>query len=183
MGGASIGIFLPHPLTVDDRHWVLERLDAVNLTDLPLYFEPACIDGCLANPDDSTVLYVEQEFGFWPEAEAELWSGFNGVIGHRYIAEVAVEIAYRFQGIIDFGGPLLPPLSPELYKEWHNRKWSEVEVYSAQMLKKIPGRIVTIPYETESKHSTVNSREWVRHLSDATFLQSWLKHPNFHLIK
>ena len=41
----------------------------------------------------------------------------------------------------------------------------------------MPGRVYEIYYSFPPKG------RWVSHLVDITFLNAWLRHPNFHMIK
>ncbi|MDJ1503692.1 DUF6368 family protein [Xanthocytophaga agilis] len=98
----------------------------------------------------------------------------------RMLGEIVLYIANKLNGIIDFGGELLPE---KAYKEndfwWIIEKanWNEVEHYYTEMIREIPGTIICIHYHTEG------NRHWVYNICDVLFMKSWLDHPEFQLIK
>jgi hypothetical protein len=179
MGGPGIGVLLPQRLTVDDRQWIVDRLDEARVYQRPLDFAPSPIDGVLKDPDSLAPLYVEQEFGFWPLDEVDFWSGSKQPEDHRLLAELALDTAIKFAGIIDFSGALIPERLeiPLTTRQGYPVEWSKIEPFVIQIQAKIRGKIVSVPY------TTVNLTTWVHHLADVTFLQNWMKHPYFHLIK
>lgn len=64
-------------------------------------------------------------------------------------------------------------LPPELSVTARTAPLDEISSYVAAM----PGNI----YETN--YITANGRRWVSHIVDIEFLQAWMKHPNFHMVK
>lgn len=65
-------------------------------------------------------------------------------------------------------GPLLPP---ELSVSWPPLQ--EISAYVRAMA----GTVYEIEYTTASDH------RWVSHIVDIAFLQAWMRHPHFHMIK
>ncbi|MEU2179335.1 DUF6368 family protein [Streptomyces thermolilacinus] len=45
------------------------------------------------------------------------------------------------------------------------------------MASDLPGRLAEVSYDTGG------GGRWLRHVGDVEFLEAWLQHPDFHLIK
>lgn len=128
--------------------------------------------------EDLTVL--ENELGLVPQQRLQFDAMCNGKEDRVIMGELVLHFATLFDGIVDFGGALMPPLPAHMYEDmwlWEKAQWADVESYVRQMLDPIPGKIVSIEYYTP------NGRTWAYHVADATFLKAWLKHPHFHMIK
>ena len=87
-------------------------------------------------------------------------------------------------GIVDLDGALLPPVEgseglKQLVHEYFFGKgtdWADLEPYFRRMLGNLPGQLYAIPY-------TDDRRGHVFHLCDVHFLEAWLRHPNFRMVK
>jgi hypothetical protein len=134
---------------------------------LPFLVEPENLDG---GRDD--LADVEAAFGRVPRAAVGVRAMTKGSDAYRVLAELALAIAERLDGVVDFNGLLLPN------EGWHEHPpWEEIKAVAARYLIGLPGKVVAIPYELG------NGRVWGGHVGDATFLRAWLGHPDFHMIK
>ena len=109
-----------------------------------------------------------------------IYSAINNGYSHFNLGHACLRIARATQGLIDFGGSLMPKLPDHLaQRRWtkNSPTWSEVEPYFSEMTSSIPGRIITIPYEVG------DGRIWAYHIGDVEFMENWLVHPRFHMIK
>ena len=85
-----------------------------------------------------------------------------------------------FNGIVDFQGALLPRLPESMYENiwlWEKAHWADVEPYFNAMITTMPGKAVTVLYQP------LSDRTWAYHVADTAFLNAWLAHPAFHMIK
>jgi hypothetical protein len=74
-------------------------------------------------------------------------------IDHRILAELAFWPAQRFDGLVNLGGELA--VAPN----------------------DLPGRLYSVPYDAG------HGRTCISHVVDVDFLQAWLKHPCFGMVK
>lgn len=93
-----------------------------------------------------------------------LVSPTNGRAQHGQLGRACLSVARVAQGMIDFGGALLPPLP-------------DIEPFFSEMVRGIPGIVLTLPCQT------ANGRTWATHVCDVPFMEAWLIHPRFHMIK
>jgi hypothetical protein len=127
---------------------------------------------------------VCRKFGLRPSAFLSLTAGCNGKEDHRVLGELALHLAHTLGGVIDFGGALMPVVSPAIRKDFakmlgqfEQANWAEVSEPTQQLWQSMPGRILEIPYQT------ANESIWVTHVCDTEFMAAWLRHPHFHMIK
>jgi uncharacterized protein DUF6368 len=127
---------------------------------------------------------LERFFGFSPVAGLWLGMGVNQRDDHRILGEVACHVSRLLGGIISFHGALLPTPT-EVAGEWPWRGThvdlpriaSRTPPATDQLLPTLPGKIIALAYHTAA------GRTAVCHVGDAEFMASWLKHPEFHLVK
>jgi hypothetical protein len=123
---------------------------------------------------------VFRPFALLPCAGIGLQALGNQKEDHRILGELALYLAKAFEGLVDFGGALLPPnydafcRNPLFFKQ---ANWEDVREPFEQWQQTMPGRIIAIPYQTAS------GRTWATHIGDAEFMAAWLQHPGFHMIK
>jgi hypothetical protein len=134
---------------------------------LPFDIEPDNLDEEAVDP-----VAVEAAFGRIPRGSVFLSAGMNGTDSHRILAELALAIAERLDGIIDFCGLLAP-----FRGLFDSRTWDETQTDAADHLAGLPGKVVVIPYETGVGGT------WGAHVGDITFLRAWLDHPAFRMVK
>lgn len=96
---------------------------------------------------------IDQALGFAPSGEVQVVAYGNSAVDHRMLAELAIYFAQTCDGFIDYGG------------------------YLGADVRQIAGKLFTIPYCAGS------SPEEAFHVSDAAFLQQWLRDDDFHMIK
>lgn len=114
--------------------------------------------------------------GFVPIQEISLSAWCNDRFDHRLLGYLTLTMAERFGGLINMRGAITPPIPRERSMRAKKYPWCTLEEISAYV-RQMPGRIWEIPYETGS------GRNWVYHIVDSAFLRTWLRHPNFHMIK
>jgi Family of unknown function (DUF6368) len=125
-------------------------------------------------------------FGLQPRSRIFLDLGCNEARDHRILGELAIYFARTLSGVIDFNGALM--ITPtfegrEGAMEWlssfEQSNWSEFSklIGRSQWMGGMPGRILSIPYETANGHT------WTNHVCDKDFMAAWLEHPSFHMIK
>ena len=109
-----------------------------------------------------------------------LVSPTNSKKDHEHLGRACLSVARAAQGLIDFGGALLPPLPSPMLRGmwlWEHAQWSDIEPYFHEMVQHIPGKVFTLPYQT------AGGRIWACHLCDVQFMENWLAHSRFHMIK
>ena len=131
------------------------------------------------DPDD--LASIHNHFGFQPEYCVQVDASCNDETDHAILGALMLHFATSLDGVIDFGGAILPRLPAGLDKKgsWWKKKdeWANVESYFRKMVEIMPGKVVSIEYQT------INDKTWAYHVADATFLRAWLQHPDFHMIK
>jgi hypothetical protein len=115
---------------------------------------------------------VAAAFGSRPQASVSISALANRSEDHRVLGDISLAVAERLNGLVAFGGLLLPPA-------FRNRTHAsdDARPAAAELVAGLPGRIVAITYET------AGGRTWGEHVGDATFLRAWLGHPDFHMVK
>lgn len=189
MAGPTLEILLWHPFSADRARQLRDLVAAVTRSldedplqvfttrpfggsydgnpSLPFLIEPENLDD---ERDD--LADIEAAFGRVPRAAVGLCAMTKGSDAHRVLAELALAITERLDGVVDFNGLLLPN------EGWHEHPpWAEIKLVAARYLVGLPGKVVAIPYELG------NGRVWGGHVGDTTFLRAWLGHPDFHMIK
>jgi len=104
----------------------------------------------------------------------------NGHTEHEQLGRACLSVARPPQGLIDFGGALLPHPPAHMLQGmwlWEHVEWSDVEPFFSEMVRSIPGAVFTLPYQT------AGGRSWASHVCDVQFMAAWLTHPWFHMIK
>jgi uncharacterized protein DUF6368 len=126
---------------------------------------------------------IAQCFGFLPQSRIFLEAGCSDAADHRIMGELVLYLARSMHAAIDLHGELIPASSlrqekatdlPWLFKE---ASWSDVAGPVERFFKSLPGKIFAVPYPT------AGGRTWVTHVCDAEFMEAWLRHPEFHMIK
>ncbi len=129
---------------------------------------------------------VARCFGFLPRSRILLAAEGDRPEDHRRLGEVALDLARRFGGVINLHGALevgsgepvsLDQVDDLLARLEERLDWTEVSAPTDAFLRSMPGRVLTLPYET------MDRRTWVEHICDAEFMAAWLRHPGFHMIK
>jgi hypothetical protein len=101
----------------------------------------------------------EKAIGWMPAAELTVSIFCNQPRDHKTLAWLCIQIAERFDGVVDLDGIIPIPDREE------------------RMLAGLSGSVVEVSYEIEK-----NRRGRV-HVVDSEFLRGWIRHPSFHMIK
>lgn len=123
----------------------------------------------------------ETDFGVRPDTKIGIDALVNGSEDHRILAEIVLALARRLKGIIDMGGLIVPHSTYQgallLEGSYERLCWLDVKLGVESFTDAMPGIAIALPYRVDGK------REWASHTVDVAFLQAWLKHPEFHMIK
>ena len=114
--------------------------------------------------DADEAAHLRQALGYLPGTEIVLAAAVSGPENHRFLAQLAIAVARRYDGLIDLDG-LLPTGGPE----WKNR--------SRAIIRTLPGRWHEIPYRTAGDEAAAY------HVVDADLLTAWLQHSQFRMVK
>jgi hypothetical protein len=129
---------------------------------------------------------VSAHFGVRPVSSLQFTVHSSRKADHRAVGELALACIQCHGGVIDLGGALevgsgealrLDEMDDLIARVEGRVDWADVSAPTEAFLETMPGRVLTLPYETASGHT------WVRHICDADFMAAWLRHPSFHLIK
>jgi hypothetical protein len=130
--------------------------------------------------DEEEIVAVAKRTSLLVNGAFIISSPCNGDDDHRNLASVALIASKFLSGLVDFGGAIIPTLPASMRSGmwlWEQANWSDIEPYFNKMVSPIKGRVFTFEYKT------ANNRIWANHICDIEFLEHWLNHPNFHMIK
>jgi len=130
--------------------------------------------------DEEELASIEKKTSMSVCGAFEISCPCNSSEDHRSLGEAILIASQQLYGLIDFNGAIYPPLPKEMYEGmwlWEKANWSDIEPFFSEMISDIPGNIFTIEYET------ANNRVWAHHICDSEFMNHWLKHPMFRMIK
>ena len=201
MGGPSAGVELRRPLSQGELADVQSMIDSISSHRLAEDFwinNTAPIGGHYSGEDQPFALcfsrtsesfdeddaeryehQIDGTFGYRPVQSVDWVAMCNGDHNHQVLGELCLWTAERFDGVIGFGGPLLPALPEHLRgrRMCERLAWDEVRPLHHQMVGGMPGRII------EHLYRTANDTTWAFHTADVEFMRAWLTHPEFHMIK
>lgn len=126
---------------------------------------------------------VPQVIGWTPRDTIGLAAMCNERQDHLILGHLCLHFVRKTNGLVDFGGALTPPIRCEvqrLFDEHYSgagTSWADWEPHFRTMIQDLPGHVYAVPYTTADRHA------WVSHLCDADFLEAWLQHPDFHMVK
>ncbi len=193
MGGPGAAILFEHPLTDEKKDMAYAEIkflaDAffhergVNEWEDNFWIagEPFCYD--IGEEYEGELLDYQEElegsFEWVPQDIISLGANCNNKVSHRLLGYLCMRFARKLDGIIDFGGTLLPNSRDKvflrLWSEHFSGKrvaWKLVERYHTQMVKGMRGRLWSI-----------HDEGWPCHMCDHEFMEAWLNHKDFHMIK
>ncbi|MFD9374155.1 DUF6368 family protein [Streptomyces sp. NPDC059999] len=99
-------------------------------------------------------------------------AGCSGPMNHILLGHLTLALALRFDALVDFDGLL------NGYRTVGDDTSHEAVLARARaMASALPGRLTEVPY------GTGDGGRWLRHVGDVEFLEAWLRHPDFHLVK
>ncbi len=175
--------------------WVTARATGGGLLDYDLSIAeqtfPDLIDLHREGPrpfsfsDEEPITYEEEQdswqscLGYMPQGGFHISAGCNQPIDHLILGRLALYWARELGGVIDMGGAVTPglPLPPGRHRldDGHIWGWTIDEVRA--FLSTMPGKTFEHWYEVTP------TRRFVSHSVDTDFLEAWLKHPQFRMIK
>lgn len=197
MAGPVAGVLLRDPLSAK-QHTELENLlnslgtrdaeqgDVFIFTTLPLgeVYEnkhgwPFLVNVETPSLEDTVSALIEETWGFIPQQQILISAMTNSPESHRILGLLALRIAEKYDGVIDFCGALFPRLPVHILPNiWSSAvDWDVAAPYSRQLTESLPGTVIEVLYLTGLEQI------WASHIADTTFLRAWLAHPDFHMIK
>ncbi|GGJ58281.1 DUF6368 family protein [Deinococcus roseus] len=128
--------------------------------------------------EDQEIINIETWMGLRPENKFQVGAMSNGLASHLAVGALAAFLARSLHGLIDFGGVLNgADWSVYEYLQGKNLSFQENIALYDRYFDGHAGRLWAIPYETASEET------WFSHYGDADFLEWWLKHPEFRMVK
>jgi hypothetical protein len=131
----------------------------------------------LAPPDDAVVTDKDlrraetvRALGYDPRAYVILETSGKTGDHMRILGQMALLLAERYSGWVDFVGAITPPRRPG---QDGGPTLDEISDY----VHRLPGRVV------EGYYTVQGGRRWVSHMVDVEFFRAWLQHPDFHVLK
>ena len=188
--GPTVGVILPKRLSASQERWSVSTIGLDSevrgsffVQGREFFYNPA--------PDSAAWLEeyeaegVPELIGWTPAWFISFAALTNEKSSHRVIGQLALEHAQEFGGIIDFDGDLAPPIVGEterLFEEWFEdrepgRSWDAWKPAFDLMVQDLPGTVYSVPEPAD------DGARWVYHLADAEFMEAWLSHPHYHLVK
>lgn len=128
--------------------------------------------------EQEEMLVLQKHFGITPKREWHCDAGCNQLEDHLILGQLITYLIDTVGGVVDFYGALIPSLPEDMGRRgfWHY-DWSDIEPYFEEMIRGMPGKIVSVPYDAGE------GRTWVSHYAEVEFMKAWLKHPRFHMVK
>ncbi|WP_327075657.1 DUF6368 family protein (plasmid) [Kitasatospora purpeofusca] len=99
-------------------------------------------------------------------------AGCSGPVNHMLLGHLALALARRLDAPVDFDG-----LLSSRPAEGDDTRNEAVLTRARALASALPGKLAEVSYETGG------GSRWLRHVGDAAFLEAWLQHPDFHLVK
>ena len=209
MAGPVVGVLLREPLIKTQLkemdQWLRSVATRVDGTqgrrgEWELWMDGAPV-GCSSGEPQCTIIVSVQgsdpyAFGLDPLEAPEYTESIRVAIGHHLTQEImviamcnhridhcligrlALHFAHQFGGVINMNGTITPPIRVEqrsAVDHWPYSTLDEVRTF----LRGIPGRV----WEITSGEGGDDPKALPLHVVDAVFLENWLRHPHFHMIK
>lgn len=139
------------------------------------------INGNYHEYDELELMQIKDFTGFIPKFDLGFFAMSNREIDHGILGELTCFFAKKLNGIIDFNGAIYT--NKKLYRDWlsttlgQQMKWQEIQTYHEEFARDIKGNLYSISYETSGGLMAIAQ------ICDAEFMENWLKHDNFHMIK
>lgn len=181
MAGPTASVILPQAigdeLRADIESEIQRMSTRVEGEDFWLNHRPFIL---IMDPDEFQCPHIAKIVGWTPRADIGFAAMCNRDEDHRLLGEICLYFARKMNGLVDFGGALYPPIIGEVNALWEKHSsgrgttWDEWQPYFDEMMKGMRGTLYTVP--------TVE-RDWIYHVGDAEFLEFWLEHPNFRMVK
>ncbi|WP_424887093.1 DUF6368 family protein [Streptomyces sp. XH2] len=137
-------------------------------------FDPAGVGVFFLSEDEEMPAEDEDYSAFArpPMRGLVVGAGCSGSVNHVLLGHLALALARRLDALVDFDGLLSshPASGDDAGNE-------AVPARARVLASALPGRLAEVSYDTGG------GGRWLRHVGDVEFLQAWLQHPDFHLIK
>ncbi len=113
---------------------------------------------------------LAKAIGFTPATAIIVSMGANQRVDHRLAGHLCLVLALEYDGLIDFSGSLVPFPWPDDIPIVKRTREQDAELASriAHGMRKLPGRLYLVDR---------------CHVGDVEFLDAWLRHPRFRMIK
>ena len=137
-------------------------------------FDPAGVGVFFLSEDEEMPAEDEDYSAFArpPVQGLVVGAGCSGSVNHILLGHLALAFARRLDALVDFDGLL------SSHPAAGGDAGDEALLARARVLASVlPGRLAEVSYDTGG------GGRWLRHVGDVEFLQAWLRHPDFHLIK
>jgi hypothetical protein len=118
--------------------------------------------------DEDEKRQIKESLGYLPTQSIDVSSGCNRNEDHTTLGQFVLHLAEHYDGLIDMGGAITPKLEPE-----DRERLDEISA----SVRAMPGSVYEIEYTTAA------GPRWVYHIVDMAFLQAWMEHPRFYMIK
>ncbi|MFJ8401419.1 DUF6368 family protein [Streptomyces microflavus] len=193
MSGPAIGLWLFEPrgfadILADVVPWLetfCEPVEAKASGDVDFWVRDGSALGLQAfDPADVGVFFLSEDeempaededysaFSRPPMQGLIVGAGCSGSVNHVLLGHLTLALARRLDALVDFDGLLGG------HRTAGDDMSNEAVLARARALASdLPGRLVEVSYDTGG------GGRWLRHVGDVEFLEAWLQHPDFHLIK
>ncbi|MFD3851415.1 DUF6368 family protein [Streptomyces microflavus] len=193
MSGPAIGLWLFEPrgfadILADVVPWLetfCEPVEAKASGDVDFWVRDASALGLRAfDPADVGVFFLSEDEEMPAEDEDYLafsrppvqglivGAGCSESVNHVLLGHLTLALARRLDALVDFDGLLGG------HRTAGEDTSNEAVLARARALaSELPGRLAEVSYDTGG------GGRWLRHVGDVEFLEAWLRHPDFHLIK
>ncbi|MGW2684595.1 DUF6368 family protein [Streptomyces sp. NPDC001414] len=137
-------------------------------------FEPAGAGVFFLSEDEEMPAEDEDysAFAHPPVQGLVVGAGCSGPVNHLVLGHLALALARRLDALVDFDGLLTS--HPTAGDDTGNEA---ARARARALASALPGRLAEVSYDTGG------GGRWLRHVGDVEFLQAWLRHPDFHLVK
>ncbi|WP_030570408.1 DUF6368 family protein [Streptomyces aureocirculatus] len=137
-------------------------------------FDPASV-GVFFVSEDEEVPGEDEDYAAFlrpPVQGLVVGAGCSGSVNHVLLGHLTLALARRLDALVDFDGLLSS--CPAAGDDTRNEA---VLARARALASALPGRLSEVSY------GTGGGGRWLRHVGDVEFLEAWLQHPDFHLIK
>lgn len=134
--------------------------------------------GVTVRQDFSADPRLIEAIGFDPAGKIRMWAYHNRDADHLLLGHLCLALAVEFDALVHFGGTLVPFAWPEDIPvlEPSAEQRAEISRRVAHGMRKLPGRLYVVNYGSRDRPTEC-------HIGDAEFLDGWLRHPRFRMIK
>ncbi|MFE7590823.1 DUF6368 family protein [Kitasatospora sp. NPDC057512] len=137
-------------------------------------FDPAGV-GVFFLSEDEEIPAEDEDYSAFSRPPVQgliVGAGCSGPVNHMLLGHLALALARRLDAPVDFDG-----LLSSRPAEGDDTRNEAVLTRARALTSALPGRLSEVSYDTWG------GGRWLRHVGDAAFLEAWLQHPDFHLVK